>query len=64
MTPTPPALDTEPIGSRRRIGYRVRWRSPEEGAQVFEQQAHYDVGDAGISWLHLVCSGDHAVASG
>jgi hypothetical protein len=57
-------IDTGAVGSRMRVGYRVRWESPEDGVQVFEQQAYYDVGDDGVTSIRLVCSGDHPVTPG
>lgn len=57
-------LEADSIGARRRVGYRVRWTTEEEGTSVFEQQAYYDAGESGITWMHLVCSGDLPVAPG
>lgn len=56
------ACDTGAVGERGAVRYRVRFEDPKDGAQVFEQQAYYDSGEAGITRLRLVCSGDHAVA--
>jgi hypothetical protein len=57
-------IDTGAVGSRMRVGYRARWESAQDGLQVFEQQAYYDVGDDGITSIRLVCSGDHPVTPG
>ncbi|MGH8974604.1 MAG: nuclear transport factor 2 family protein [Acidimicrobiia bacterium] len=56
-------LETYQVIERHHVGYRIRWRSPEDGAMVFEQHAFYDVdGRNRITRLHLVCSGDQPVA--
>lgn len=52
------SLESGAIGDRHRVGYRIRWRSPDGASLQFEQQAYYDVGPDGITWLSLVCSGD------
>ena len=57
-------MEASAVGSRMRVGYRVRWESPQDGLQVFEQQAYYDVGDDIITSIRLVCSGDHPVTPG
>ena len=57
-------LETDKVLQRHHVGYRIRWRSAEDGLMVFEQQAYYDVDDGGrISRWHLVCSGDQPVPS-
>lgn len=58
------AIETGQVPGRHRVGYRVRWSTPEMGAHVFEQQAYYDVADGRISGLQLVCSGDRPVTAG
>jgi hypothetical protein len=35
----------------------VRWHNPSGEQFVFEQQAFYHLTAAGISWMHLVCTG-------
>lgn len=50
-------LEEDMVVDRRRVGYRVRWHDPAGGRFLFEQQAYYDVGEAGIRWMHLVCTG-------
>ena len=56
------SLETYDVVKRHHVGYRVRWRS-NDGPMVFEQQAFYDLDDAGrIRALQLVCSGDQPVA--
>lgn len=52
------ALETGSIADRHRVGYRIRWRDAEGVSLQFEQQAFYDVGTGGITWISLVCSGD------
>jgi hypothetical protein len=44
------------IGSRIRIGYRVRV-SNADGAFTVEQQAFLDLTDGKITWLRVLCSG-------
>ncbi len=56
-------IETERIVDRQRVGYRIRWTSPEGAAFVFEQQAFYDVAEGRITQLQLVCSGDRPLAS-
>lgn len=56
-------IDTEQVVDRHRVGYRIRWASPEGTVFVFAQQAFYDVTDGRITHLQLVCSGDRPVAS-
>jgi hypothetical protein len=40
---------------------RIRWRvaatDPDEGPTVYEQTAYAKVGEHGIEWMNLVCSG-------
>lgn len=72
----PPLVDVRPVppssheslsaagpdlGARTRVGYRVRWRTPAREQLEFEQHAYYDVAPDGITWMSLVCSGDHPV---
>jgi hypothetical protein len=54
-------LDVGMIGARQRVAYRVRWTDQNDVSLVFEQQAYYDCDESGITWLRLVCSGDHPV---
>lgn len=54
-------IETGRIAQRPRVGYRVRWRTPDGELLEFEQQAYYDAGPDGITWMSLVCSGDHPV---
>lgn len=51
------ALESGTVVDRHRVGYRVRWHNPAGERFVFEQQAYYELGTAGISWMHLVCTG-------
>lgn len=55
------AIETGIIGKRRRVGYRVRWSTPQRELLEFEQHAYYDTAPDGITWISLVCSGDHPV---
>ena len=40
---------------------KLRWRivetSPDDERSVFEQTAYAEIGDHGIAWMNLVCSG-------
>lgn len=56
-------LETGTVVDRHRIGYRVRWHNQAGEQLVFEQQGYYDVGDTGICWMHLVCTGHRLVAT-
>ena len=58
------ALESDTVVDRHRVGYRVRWHDPDGRPLVFEQQAYYDLGAAGISWMHLVCTGHRALPDG
>jgi hypothetical protein len=51
-------LETSVIGDRQRVGYRVRWHNADGERLMFEQQAYYEAGPEGITWIHLVCSGN------
>ncbi len=58
--------ELEEVGSgtvldRHRVSYRVRWHDAAGDRFVFEQQAYYDVGDAGITWMHLLCTGHRSL---
>ena len=55
------ALESDMVGGRPSVRYRIRWSSEDEGAFVFEQQAYYDVSDGLISRIHIVCSGDRPI---
>ncbi|MGH9042948.1 MAG: nuclear transport factor 2 family protein [Acidimicrobiia bacterium] len=56
-------VDTEEVVDRHRVGYRIRWTSPESDPYVFAQQAFYDVAGDRITHLQLVCSGDRPLPS-
>jgi hypothetical protein len=54
---------TDRIGDREFVAYRGQWSMPGHGTNVFEQHAFYDTdSDGRISWMHLVCSGNHPVS--
>ena len=66
-------LDTGAIGDRQYMAYRCEWRVPPEFAEAvgqpagttmaFQQHVFYDADDDGrITWLHLLCSGNHPVS--
>jgi hypothetical protein len=46
----------EPMADRVRVAYRVRYHD-EDGWQLVEQQAYLTIGEAGIRYMNLVCSG-------
>lgn len=50
------SLQHEQIGTRTRIGYRLRVQNPE-GTFTVEQQAYCDLSDRKITWLRVMCSG-------
>jgi L-proline amide hydrolase len=53
---------TDRIGGRDFVAYRAQWSTPEDGRNVFEQHAFYDTDSEGrISWMHVLCSGNHPV---
>jgi hypothetical protein len=58
------ALESDTVVDRHRVGYRVRWHDPAGRRLVFEQQAYYDLGATGISWMHLVCTGHRSLPAG
>ena len=56
---------TDRIGTRDLVAYRAQWSTPETGRKVFEQHAFYDTDAEGrISWMHVLCSGNHSVSAG
>lgn len=46
-----------------RISWRVTGVDPEIGPCVAEQTAYVELGDEGIAWMNLVCSGDRPFTS-
>ncbi len=54
-------LEVGSIGDCERVSSRVRWTAPGGESLVFEQHAFYGSDETGITWLRLVCSGDHPV---
>jgi hypothetical protein len=46
----------EPMGDRVHISYRIHEHEPD-GWYLVEQQAYITLGDQGIAYLNLVCSG-------
>lgn len=57
-------LDDHDIAGRRALAYRCHWSTPDDGPHVFEQHGFYDTTNGRISWIHLACSGDQAIALG
>jgi ketosteroid isomerase-like protein len=55
---------TDRIGDRDFVAYRAQWSTPATGRKVFEQHAFYDTDPEGrISWMHVLCSGNHPVSA-
>lgn len=55
---------TDRIGDRDFVAYRGQWSTPETGRMMFEQHAFYDTDpDGRISWMHVLCSGNHPVSA-
>jgi hypothetical protein len=50
------AVETAMVGTRCRLGYRLRGVNPD-GRFVLEQQAFFDAADGTITWLQMLCSG-------
>ena len=40
-----------------RLHWRISSTDPDDGPNVFEQTAYAKVGENGIEWMNLVCSG-------
>jgi hypothetical protein len=55
------ALETDTVGHRHRVGYRLRVKNAD-GEHVVEQQAYYELQDERISWLRIMCAGYMPVA--
>lgn len=50
------AVETSPVGTRLRLGYRLLVTNPG-GAFTVEQQAFLDLSGGRITWLRMLCSG-------
>lgn len=52
------SVETSDIGPRHHVAYRFRVTNPD-GDFVVEQQAYFDLDEAGqqISWLRVLCAG-------
>ena len=50
------AVETDRVGSRDRVGYRLHVETPD-GQFVVEQQAYYETRDDKISWIRIMCTG-------
>jgi len=55
------AVDTDTLGTRHRVGYRLKVQLPD-GDSVVEQQAYFDSDGEKISWLRIMCTGFLPVA--
>ena len=49
-------IDTDDVGPRSRIGYRLTVISPD-GEYLVDQQAYYETDGDRISWLRIMCAG-------
>jgi hypothetical protein len=50
------SVETDSVGDRRRVAYRLEGRNPD-GPFVVEQQAYYSERDGRIGWMRVLCSG-------
>jgi hypothetical protein len=56
-------VDTDRVGDRERVGYRLAVSNPD-GSFLVEQQAYYDTSDGSITWMRVLCSGYRPAAAG
>src|SRR4029453_7129187 len=49
-------IESGKVADRERVGYRFRVTN-DDGVFLVEQQAYLGVGDEGITWLRIMCSG-------
>jgi hypothetical protein len=49
-------IETGSIGSRDRVGYRLKVSGPD-GEYLVEQQAYFETDGDRISWLRIMCAG-------
>ena len=50
--------DREDLADLVKLHWRVASTDPELGRTVYEQTAYAEIGEGGIAWMNLVCSGD------
>jgi hypothetical protein len=49
-------VDTEDVGARHRVGYRLAVTNGD-GDHMVEQQAYYETDGDRITWLRIMCAG-------
>jgi hypothetical protein len=49
-------LDTDDVGARHRVGYRLAVTNGD-GDHMVEQQAYYETDGDHITWLRIMCAG-------
>lgn len=49
-------VDTDDVGARHRVGYRLAVTN-DDGDHVVEQQAYYESDGDRITWLRILCAG-------
>jgi hypothetical protein len=49
-------VDTDDVGARHRVGYRLAVTNAD-GDHVVEQQAYYEADGDRITWLRILCAG-------
>ncbi|HEU5264303.1 MAG TPA: nuclear transport factor 2 family protein [Gaiellaceae bacterium] len=50
--------DVEDFADVVKLRWRVAATDPEQGRTVYEQTAYAEIGEGGIAWMNLVCSGE------
>jgi hypothetical protein len=55
-------VETDEVGSRHRVGYRLEVTNGD-GAHVVEQQAYYESDGPHITWLRILCAGYQPIAT-
>ena len=50
--------DVENFADIVKLRWRVAATDPELGRTVYEQTAYAEIGERGIAWMNLVCSGE------
>jgi hypothetical protein len=50
------SVETDDVGTRERVGYRMKVTNAD-GDHVVEQQAYFETDGDRISWLRIMCAG-------
>jgi hypothetical protein len=50
--------DVEDFADVLKLRWRVAATDPGQGRTVYEQTAYAEIGERGIAWMNLVCSGE------